>query len=154
MIRSALPTITGVRSSNSLGDSTAMIDIIQYRNYSVEVIDEEIDQGFEDESRYVAFIIKDDSTFIPVRLDVGQFDKAFASYRNSLKFGIKDKLSYGVFWEPIDAQLPDINKIYLSPDGIYHKLNPVVFYDEQTAKYMADKYNVVNITSGKDLAVS
>ncbi|MEQ6166523.1 CHAT domain-containing protein [Ekhidna sp. MALMAid0563] len=137
--------------SNSLGDSTAMIDVIQYRNYTIDVIDEEIEQGFEDQSRYVAFIIKDDSTFIPVRLDVDQFDKAFASYRNSLKFGIKDKLSYGVFWKPLDEQLGDINKIYLSPDGIFHKLNPVVFFDASTNAYMADKYNIINITSGKDL---
>ncbi|WP_420575619.1 CHAT domain-containing protein [Ekhidna sp.] len=137
--------------SNSLGDSSAMVDIIQYRNYKVEVVDEKIDQAFEDESHYVAFIIKDDSTFIPVRLDVSQFDKGFATYRNSLKFGVKDKLSYGVFWQPIDEQLADINKIYISPDGIFHKLNPVVFYDERSDKYMADEYDMINITSGKDL---
>ena len=137
--------------SNSLSDSTAMIDIIQYRNYSVQVNNDEIDQGFENLSQYVAFIVKGDSTLVPVRLEEEQFDKAFASYRNSLKFGVKDPLSYSVFWKPIDAELYDINKIYLSPDGLFHKLNPVVFYDQQKAIFMADKYDVINITSGKDL---
>ncbi|MEQ9467331.1 MAG: CHAT domain-containing protein [Ekhidna sp.] len=137
--------------SNSLEDSTAMIDIIQYRNYSVEVLNETIDQGFEEESHYVAFIIKQDSVFTPVRMDVSQFEKGFATYRNSLKFGVKDKLSYGIFWEPVDNELSDINKIYLSPDGIYHKINPVVFYDQTTDQFMADKYDIINITSGKDL---
>ncbi len=137
--------------SNSLPDGTAMIDVIQYKNYNVTVADEEINQGFEDESNYVAFVIKQDSVIIPVKLSSKDFTRGFATYRNSLKFGVKDKLSYEVFWKPIDDQLHDINKLYVSNDGIYHKLNPVVFFDNTTGQYMADKYDVINITSGKDL---
>ncbi|WP_370090433.1 CHAT domain-containing protein [Ekhidna sp.] len=137
--------------SNMLEDSTAMVDIIQYRNYKVEVIDEKIDQAFEDESHYVAFVVKKDSVLLPVKLAAIDFTKGFATYRNSLKFGVKDKISYGIFWEPIDKQLYDVNKLYLSSDGIFHKLNPVVFYNEVEDKYMSDKYDIINITSGKDL---
>lgn len=137
--------------SNALADSTAMVDIIQYRDYSVSVIDEKIDQGFEDESHYVGFVVKKDSVLVPVKLAAIDFTRGFATYRNALKFGVKDKLSYSVFWEPIDQHLGDVNKIYISPDGIFHKLNPVVFYDPATDTYMSDKYDIVNITSGKDL---
>ena len=137
--------------SNSLQDSTAMIDIIQYKDYYVTVENEEINQGFEDESNYVAFIIKQDSVIKPVQIITKEFTRAFATYRNALKFGVKDKLSYDVFWKPVDNELTDVNKLYVSNDGIYHKLNPVVFYDNSSGMYMADKYNVINITSGKDL---
>ncbi|MEO9870989.1 CHAT domain-containing protein [Ekhidna sp.] len=137
--------------SNSLEDSTAMVDIIQYRDYKVAVVDAKIDQAFEDESHYVAFVIKRDSVLAPVKLAAIDFTKGFATYRNALKYGVKDKLSYGIFWEPIDRQLSDINKLYISPDGIYHKLNPVVFYNANANEYMSDKYDVINITSGKDL---
>ena len=137
--------------SNSLRDSTAMIDIIQYKDYYVTVEDETINQAFEDESNYIAFVIKQDSIIKPVRIPTKDFTRGFATYRNALKFGVKDKLSYEVFWKPIDQQLFDVNKLYVSNDGIYHKLNPVVFYDNTTRAYMADKYDVINITSGKDL---
>ncbi|WP_425390819.1 CHAT domain-containing protein [Ekhidna sp.] len=137
--------------SNMLEDSAAMVDIIQYRDYSVEVIDEKIDQGFEDESHYVGFIIKKDSVLEPVKLAAMDFTKGFATYRNALKYGVRDKKSYGIFWKPIDQHLNDVNKLYISPDGIYHKMNPVVFYDESTNRFMADKYDIINITSGKDL---
>ncbi|WP_420318322.1 CHAT domain-containing protein [Ekhidna sp.] len=137
--------------SNMLEDSAAMVDIIQYRDYSVEVIDEKIDQGFEDESNYVGFIIKKDSLLQPVKLPTLDFTKGFATYRNALKFGVKDKLSYSIFWKPIDQYLNDVNKLYISPDGIYHKMNPVVFYNDSTNTYMVDKYDIINITSGKDL---
>lgn len=137
--------------SHELEDSTAMIDIIQYRDYSVEVIDEKIDQGFEDESHYMAFIIKKDSVLETVKLPAIDFTKGFATYRNSLKYGVKDKRSYGIFWQQIDEHLHDVNKLYLSPDGIYHKLNPVVFYDDSKSQFMSDRYDIINITSGKDL---
>ncbi|WP_089357644.1 CHAT domain-containing protein [Ekhidna lutea] len=137
--------------SNALEDSTAMVDIIQYRDYKVDVIDERIDQAFEDESHYVAFVVKKDSVLKPVKLAAMDFTKGFATYRNALKYGVKDKNSYQIFWQPIDSTLSDVNKIYLSPDGIYHKLNPVVFYDAVADTYMSDKYDIINITSGKDL---
>ncbi len=137
--------------SLELEDSTAMVDIIQFRDYSVEVIDEKIEQGFEDESHYMAFIIKKDSVLETVKLPAIDFTKGFATYRNSLKYGVKDKYSYEIFWKPVDEHLIDVNKLYLSPDGIYHKLNPVVFYDDISREYMSDKYDIINITSGKDL---
>ena len=137
--------------STSLEDSTAMVDIIEYKNYSVAVVDEKIDQGFEDESRYMAFIIKKDSVVETVKISSADFTRSFAIYRNSLKYAVKDKRSYGAFWKPIDEHLKDVNKLYLSPDGIYHKLNPVVFYDESANEYMSDRYDIINITSGKDL---
>ncbi|WP_462248280.1 CHAT domain-containing protein [Ekhidna sp.] len=137
--------------SLALEDSTAMVDIIQFRNYSVDVVDEKIEQGFEDESHYMAFIIKKDSVIKTVKLPAIDFTKGFATYRNSLQYGVKDKYSYDIFWKAVDEHLDDVNKLYLSPDGIYHKLNPVVFYDYQAGEFMSDKYDVINITSGKDL---
>jgi CHAT domain-containing protein len=138
--------------SNALPDSTAMIDIIQFRDYNVSIANDDIAQGFTDKSHYVAFIIKPngvlESASWPSDSD---FEKSFNLYRNSMQYGIKDMTSYGVFWEPIDEHLDEINKIYLSPDGIFHKLNPVVFFDTKHNEYLIDRYDILNVTSGKDL---
>ncbi|MEQ9403969.1 MAG: CHAT domain-containing protein [Cyclobacteriaceae bacterium] len=138
--------------SNSLPDSTVTLDIIQYRNYTVEVIDKKINQGFEDKSHYAAFIIGSDSLLQPVKWpEDADFEKGFAQYRNSLKFGVKDRASYKTFWEPIDQHMENVSKVYLAPDGIYHKLNPAVFFNSERNLYVSDEYDIVNITSGKDL---
>lgn len=138
--------------SNVLPDSTVTLDIIQYRNYTVEVKDQEILQGFEDKSHYAAFIIGKDSLLQPVKWrEEVDFEKGFSQYRNSLKFGVKDRASYTTFWEPIDQYLRNVNKVYLAPDGIYHKLNPAVFFNASLNKYVSDEYDIINITSGKDL---
>ncbi len=138
--------------SNVLPDSTVTLDIIQYRNYTVSIKDEQIAQGFEDKSNYAAFIIGPDSLLIPVTWPKDtDFDRGFTQYRNSLKFAVKDRASYKVFWEPVDKHLGNVNKVYLANDGIYHKLNPGVFFNTGKNLYVADEYDIIYITSGKDL---
>ncbi|MEP2026359.1 MAG: CHAT domain-containing protein [Reichenbachiella sp.] len=141
--------------SQVIPDSTAMIDIIQFRNYHAKIVDQELDQGFEDQAHYVAFVIKKDSVIEAVTWDRAiDFEKGLKLYNNAIKFGIKDKLTHKIFWEPIQQHLGDVNRVYLSPDGIYHKLNPAILYDNENKKYVADEINISNITSGKDLIYS
>lgn len=138
--------------SEVLPDSTAMIDIIQFRNYHAKIVDQELDQGFEDQAHYVAFVIKQDSVIEAVTWDREiDFEKGLKLYNNAIKYGIKDKLTHKIFWAPIQEHLEDVNRVYLSPDGIYHKLNPAILYDNEGQKYVADEINITNITSGKDL---
>ncbi len=138
--------------SGVLREGSAIIDIIQFRNYQVDVTDEELHQGFEDKSRYIAFIIKPNEVLEPVKWsNYTDFNKEYSLYRNSLKYGIKDVNSYNTFWEPLSQHLQDITHIYFSPDGLFHKINPVVFYDQKRDMYVMDEYNIINITSGKDL---
>lgn len=138
--------------SNVLGDSTAMIDMIQFRNYHAKIVDQELDQGFEDQAHYVAFVIKKDSVIEAVTWDRDiDFEKGLKLYNNAIKFEIKDKLTHKIFWSPIQEHLNDINRVYFSPDGIYHKLNPAILFDIEGQKYVADEIDITNITSGKDL---
>ncbi|MEO9801949.1 MAG: CHAT domain-containing protein [Reichenbachiella sp.] len=138
--------------SEVLPDSTAMIDIIQFRNYHAKIVDQELDQGFEDQAHYVAFVIKKDSVIEAVTWDKEiDFEKGLKLYNNAIKFGVKDKLTHRIFWGPIQEHVKDVNRVYLSPDGIYHKLNPAILYDNQQQKYVADEIDITNITSGKDL---
>ena len=138
--------------SDVLKEGSAIIDIIQFRNYQVNVGDEQLLQGFEDESRYMAFIIKPNRVLEPVKWsDYTDFNRGYSLYKNSLKYGIRDTSSYDIFWEPLSPHLQDISHVYFSPDGIFHKINPVIFYDHFRDMYVIDEYDIVNITSGKDL---
>ncbi|MEM9894911.1 MAG: CHAT domain-containing tetratricopeptide repeat protein [Bacteroidota bacterium] len=141
-----------IEISNALDDSTAMVDIIQYRNYSVKVEDNELKQGFEDLSNYAAFIIKPNEVLKPVKWRrTDEFERNFNLYKNSLKYKLIDRTSYNLFWRPVDEQLFDINRIYLSPDGIFHKMNPAVYYKVASKSYISDEYDIIHLTSGKDL---
>lgn len=136
----------------ALPDSSVALDIVQYRDYNVTVTDEKIDQGFEERSNYVSFLIKADTTLTPIQWSRWtDFNRGHALYSNLMKFGFRDTLSYETFWKPIDDRLPEIKRIYMAPDGIYYKLNPAAFLDPVNNEYVSDKYDIINITSTKDL---
>ncbi|GAB4242352.1 MAG: CHAT domain-containing protein [Ekhidna sp.] len=138
--------------SNLLDDETATVDIISYRNYSVSLQGTELIQGFEDHANYMAFIIKTDSVLKPVKLSQSfDLEKGFVRYRNAMKYGVEDNTSFAIFWQPIDAQLGNCRNVKFAPDGIYHKMNPSVYYDPSRDKYMMELYDITNVTSAKDL---
>lgn len=137
--------------SAALPDSSVAVEVIQYRKYEVSIREEQMEQGFEDLSRYVAFIVKPEGRVTPVRCnDNLDFSRMYKLYKNSLKYGLKDIQSYTAFWEPIDDKLPEVNRVYMAPDGIYYKINPAVFWDVSKQKHVSDKYDIINITSSKD----
>lgn len=138
--------------SSILDESTATVDIISYRNYTAKLEGNALIQGFEDHANYTAFIIKSDSVLKPVRLSQSlDLEKGFTRYRNAMKFGVKDQTSYAIFWKPIDEQLGNCTNVKFAPDGIYHKMNPSVYYDPSRDEFMMNLYDITNVTSAKDL---
>lgn len=139
--------------SESLNDSTALLEIIEYKDYR---LDNNLtsSQGFVDESKYVAFLIEPEGKIEVIKWDSNiDFDKQFKLYKNSLLFQLKDKQSYSAFWKIVDKKLDGVSKLYFAPDGIWHKVNPSIFFDSRSLQYVSDKYDILNITSGKDLIV-
>lgn len=56
------------------------------------------------------------------------------------------KKAYQQLWKKIDNKLNGINKIYISNDGIYDKINPNILIDEN-GNYILDKYEIEVVTS-------
>ena len=138
--------------SSVLDERTATVDIISFRNYSAILTDTTFKQGFEDHYNYIALVIKSDSVLIPVKLSQSlDLEKGFSRYRNALQYKVKDNTSYALFWKPIDEAIGSSTKIKFAPDGIYHKMNPSVYFDPARSTYVADLYDIINVTSAKDL---
>ncbi len=81
-------------------------------------------------------------------------------YNNSIKFQIKDTLSYKIFWEPIIKEATQkmpvdtkISKIYFSPDGIYHQINLNTLYNKESKSYLIDELDIIMMESTKHLAI-
>jgi CHAT domain-containing protein/Tfp pilus assembly protein PilF len=141
--------------SNAMPDSTALVEIIQYNPYGLEVTDTATVQGFIDQSRYVAFIIKPNEQLERVTWsNQTKFDKQFSYYRNCIRYKITDNLTFDQLWAPIDERVGESKKVYFSADGGWHETNPSAFYDTQAKKYISERYPIVTITSGKDILLS
>jgi CHAT domain-containing protein/tetratricopeptide (TPR) repeat protein len=78
-------------------------------------------------------------------------ERYFKFYKNSIKFKTDDTLSYHYFWKPIAAKLQGINKVYVSPDGLYNKINLNTLYNPKTSKYLIEEMRIQLVTNTKDL---
>ena len=140
----------------NLKEGEAAIEIVRFREFkSLYGDDDALVYGFSDHIQYAALIVKPDSYTNPefVLLDNGnQLEKQYYSaFANALKFGVTDNETYEQFWGKIQERLGGINKVYLSPDGIYNKINPETLYLPKQKKYLADLLDVNFVTSTKDI---
>lgn len=78
--------------------------------------------------------------------------KYFNAYQNLIKYKLMDKISYENLWEWVDKDIPEgLDKLYVSPDGIYNKININTLYSENLGQYLLEKENIRIITSARDL---
>ncbi len=74
-------------------------------------------------------------------------------YRNSIKFKEEDSESFDAYWKPIVTNLSSgINKIYLSPDGIYNVVNLNCLKNTATKKYVIEEYDLHLVSNLKEVA--
>jgi CHAT domain-containing protein len=106
-----------------------------------------------EKSTYIAFIIKSEGNPEFIRLDEEKFLKRqFKFHQNAVIHQFPDMESYDVFWKPFKEKLPQAQRIYFSPDGIFNLLNLEILRNRE-GQYLGDESEIVNITSLKDLFV-
>ncbi len=67
----------------------------------------------------------------------------------------QDRVSFGRFWQPIHAQLikayPAVKKVYLSSDGVYHRVNLETLRDPTNNEFVFDKYDIQRVSNTKNI---
>jgi tetratricopeptide (TPR) repeat protein len=77
-------------------------------------------------------------------------DRHFKNYTGALKTGENNFDSYLQYWKPLDSLLQGADKVYLSLDGIYHKINLETLITPE-GKYLGDIKELHLVGSTKDL---
>lgn len=123
----------------------AVVEIIRFRFF---------DKRWTDTIFYAALILTKETINHPdlVLINNG-FDMenlAIKNYTKSIRFKIPDNDSYPYFWKSIDEKLKGKKTIYLSPDGIYNKIN-VNTFRKPDYSYVIDAQNIILLTNSSDL---
>lgn len=137
-----------------LNPGEAAIEIIRLREFSQETeIDEATSYGFTQKINYVAVLLRHDAEPKIIKLNAGNAmeNEYFNLYRNSIQYNLKSDHSYKYYWEQIDEHLSGIQTVYLSPDGVYNKINPNIIYNPASGKYIIDEKDIHYVTSTKDI---
>lgn len=127
---------------NSLGPGECAIEIVRI--------------PFGDEIVYIALYMEN-TLATPELIVIGKGspldNKSFSTYKNSISYKVSNSVPFESYWRPLQERLnrSDISKIYFTPDGIYHKVSIATLYDADNKEFVLDKYELVQLTSSKDI---
>ncbi|MEM9341242.1 MAG: CHAT domain-containing tetratricopeptide repeat protein, partial [Bacteroidota bacterium] len=133
---------------SSLGLNEVAIEMVRFRLF---------DHNLTDSVMYALFYIEGESSEEPkmILLKNGEDleKKYLKTYRNSIKYKIKDKFSYEKFWKPIQDKVGSVATLYLSPDGVYNQIN-LEAIPTPDDKYVIDNSNIILVSNTKDLFIN
>jgi CHAT domain-containing protein len=132
-----------------LNSNEAIVEMIRFRKYDRHSSRKKDFFGFTDSVYYAALIIKKETKVKPelVLLKEGTNleTRFYYYYKNAMKYEVEDGLSYELFWKPIQKALAGKTKVYLSSDGVYHKINVNTLKEAGTDKYLLEKFDIVHL---------
>lgn len=126
-----------------LDDTEAIVDIVRVRQF---------DQDFEDDAKYVVFVLKKGSSIRMIELDNGnQLETRYGKYyRTAIQQRLPDEYSYDQFWSRIEPAVAGKKRVYLSPDGVYNQLN-LNTLKNASGEFNLSRYDMSVIGNAKDL---
>ncbi|MBK5277714.1 MAG: CHAT domain-containing protein [Bacteroidia bacterium] len=68
--------------------------------------------------------------------------RQFSYYSNTMRFAIDNKISYQIYWQPLEPLLKNVTTVYFSADGVYNKINPHTLYDVKNNQYLVDRLTI------------
>ncbi|NJL13766.1 MAG: CHAT domain-containing protein, partial [Microscillaceae bacterium] len=72
-------------------------------------------------------------------------------YQTRIRLRKEDTLSYSRYWQALEPYLKGVRKVYLSADGVYHKVNLNTLLNPRTGKYLLEEIEIQLLTSTRDL---
>ena len=127
----------------------ALVEIIKIINTS--------NQGNNRDEVYAALIITQNTKKQPDFLTLGNVNdletQYLRNYRNAIQYKLQDNKSYDVYWAAIHQKLQkdNIQKVYISPDGVYHQINLLTILNPKTQQFLIDELEIQLLSSPKDL---
>ncbi|OJJ19519.1 hypothetical protein BKI52_22190 [marine bacterium AO1-C] len=110
---------------------------------------------YKGEYIYMAFVATHNDDYPKVFLlkNVRLEDKHIKHYRESILSQTKDKKGYKKFWKPIAQYFKkrDIQKVYVSPDGVYNRINISTLYNSKTRKYAGEEMDIQIVPTLRNL---
>jgi CHAT domain-containing protein len=132
----------------NLKTGEAALEIIRYQNFGIKQ---------KDTIRYAAFIITPNSKEYPTlvffrdgeHLEQVILEKFLNQCSTPEGEGKTDEL-YTAFWKKLEPQLQGVKRIFVSADGVFHKLN-LAAIRLPNGLYLADKMDIQAVFSLKDI---
>jgi CHAT domain-containing protein len=105
---------------------------------------------------YLAYVFIRENRNSPLLVNLGdgkQIDEILYPYlvnqTTNPTSATMDGRVYDLLWKPLEEHLAGKTKIYLSPGGIYHSINPETIYHAEAGKYLFEEKEIHLVNSGR-----
>jgi CHAT domain-containing protein len=124
--------VTAGAVADALKEHEAAIEIIRLNAYPAK----DNESGL-----YFGLLLKPDKTIqlIPIGTAKELEKRLLVNYKNSIRNLTPESVTYEKLWLPIKDNLADLNRIYVSPDGIYNLVNLNSLRSKE-GEYVIDRY--------------
>ncbi len=95
--------------------------------------------------KYGALVIRKDKQaplFVVFKEGARMEAQGFESYFTCIDEQKKDSTSYDLYFKKFEPALPGITKLYVSSDGVFHKLSWQSLYNPLSKKYLGEEYEI------------
>jgi len=113
-------------------------------------------QTWMDSSFYIAYLVTKDTYEAQLLYYLGDGNRIdeilypyIVSQTTNPSSATMDEQVYNLLWKPIEEHLTGKTKIYLSPGGVYHSINPETIYHAETGKYLFEEKEIHLVSSGR-----
>lgn len=129
-------------------------DKLEENAAAVEII--RVAKRFETDSvMYVALIVSkntiNEPELIILKNGAPLENRLFNFYRNAIKFSVGNDISYNSYWKPIGEKIKNIERVYLSADGIYNKINVNTLWDPDSELSVIDELDIRLVSNTREL---
>lgn len=127
----------------------AALEMLRFRHYDFSK-----NSFSENQVHYAILMLKGNEkkpTLVVLENGYELENKMYSFYTNSILLNSKESNSYDVYWSKIANNLEGIKKLFVAPDGVFHKINLNTLYNAKTNSYLIDEFDIAQITSTRDL---
>jgi CHAT domain-containing protein len=130
------PEVNFTSIKNALKDNEAAIELFKVTDHTIDT------SGI---IKYGALIVKKNSLepeLIVLRNGNTMEGPAFDRYSDAIDNQKEDRESYSIYFKSFEAALKGIDRLYVSADGVFQKINLLGLQDPTTGKFLADNLEI------------
>ena len=136
--------ITWMDVRGSLSQDEAVLEIIRIR------------KNLKNDSIIYAGLIvtsetKEHPQLVIIRNGIELEGREYKRYFNLIRFTVPNEASYNIYWRDFRDVFGNRNTVYISPDGIYNKLNLNTLWEPPSNEYLLDQVNIKLVSNLREL---
>jgi CHAT domain-containing protein/tetratricopeptide (TPR) repeat protein len=133
----------------NLKKEEAAIEIIRFRSFDIQR------DRWTDSIHYVGLVITAQAQPYPHLVYLSDGKNLERQYLKTYQYAIKEKQtdldSYTHYWQPLKPYLTNIQKIFISPDGVYNQININSLQNPETGNYLLDEVDICRLANMKEM---